>query len=122
MLDRTVAYPAGGGSPRTPAASSDPGVAFVIASVASTKDGTVTHLGEFEEEGAAPFNADDEVIVTVDADKKATSRQDTLRGHLLDVAMTNIGFGPDVMVPAKASISPTSVRGVRRQGGGTGQG
>ena len=27
-------------------------------------------------------------------------------GHLLDVAMSNIGFGPDVMVPAKGLHTP----------------
>lgn len=107
VLDRTVAYPAGGGQPSDTGRIVGPGgVAFVVASVASTKDGTVTHLGEFEEEGAAPFNADDEVIVTVDADKRLLHARIHSAGHLLDVAMTNIGFGPDVMVPAKGLHQP----------------
>ena len=46
VLDRTIAYPAGGGQPSDTGRIVSPNaVAFVVTSVASTRDGTVTHLG-----------------------------------------------------------------------------
>ena len=107
VLDRTIAYPAGGGQPSDTGRIVSPNaVAFVVTSVASTKDGTVTHLGSFETEGATPFAVDDEVTVTVDADRRLLHARIHSAGHLLDVAMTNIGFGPNVMVPAKGLHQP----------------
>ena len=107
VLDRTIAYPAGGGQPSDTGRIVSPNaVAFVVTSVASTRDGTVTHLGSFETEGATPFAVDDEVTVTVDADRRLLHARIHSAGHLLDVAMTNIGFGPNVMVPAKGLHQP----------------
>lgn len=107
-LDRTVAYPAGGGQP------SDTGrivggdgsqVTFTIHDVKAV-DGAVLHLGLFGEEGVQAFSPGAEVTVHVDADRRLLNARIHSAGHLLDVAMTNIGFGPRTMVPAKGMHAP----------------
>jgi Ser-tRNA(Ala) deacylase AlaX len=47
-----------------------------------------------------------EVTVHIDADRRLLNARVHSAGHLLDVAMTNVGFGPDVMVPAKGLHTP----------------
>ena len=77
-------------------------------------DGVVRHLGVWSEEGGGPgepLQPGDEVTVHVDADRRLLNARIHSAGHLLDVAMTNVGYGPDVLarvgllVPFTASFS-----------------
>ena len=108
-LDRTVAYPAGGGQPSdTGRIVGSGGGTFIVKDVKAV-DGVVRHLGVWEEEGttsSSSFALGDEVTVHVDVDRRLLHARIHSAGHLLDVAMTNIGYGPDVMVPAKGLHAP----------------
>ena len=102
-FDRTVAYPGAAAPPSDTGRIVGPGgVPFAVASVASTT--ARDYLGELEEEGAAPFNADDEVTVTVDADKRHCAR--IPRGAPPGRRHDQHRLRPDVMVPAKGLPQP----------------
>lgn len=110
VLDATVAYPAGGGQPSdtgriVPSPSDDAGSssssAFVVREARMLRDGRVEHVGEFLEEGAAPLQPGAEVTVAIDADMRLLHARVHSAGHLLDVAMTAVGFGPKILAPAK---------------------
>ena len=110
VLDRTVAYPAGGGQPSDGGriVAADGGATFLVSEVKSA-DGSVLHLGAFEDAGAGaeslPVGVD--VVVSIDPERRLLHARIHSAGHLLDVAMTNVGYGPNVLAPAKDSTVPT---------------
>ena len=109
VLDKTVAYPAGGGQPSDVGriVAADGGATFLVSDVKSA-DGSVLHLGAFEDAGAGaeslPVGAD--VVVSIDPERRLLHARIHSAGHLLDVAMTNVGYGPDVLAPAKGLHGP----------------
>lgn len=68
-LDRTVAYPAGGGQPSDTGRIVGGEVTFTVTDVKAV-DGAVLHLGNFSEEGAAAWEPGTEVTVHIDADRR----------------------------------------------------
>ena len=107
VLDRTVAYPAGGGQPSDTGRLVNGDVVFSIDSVVAGKeDGVVRHVGAFEE-GAAPFAVGDEVTVKVDQDARVLHARVHSAGHLLDVAMANVGYPSSILAPRTNSIVST---------------
>lgn len=106
VLDRTVAYPAGGGQPSDTGRLVNGDIVFSIDSVVAGKeDGVVRHVGAFEE-GAAPFAVGDEVTVKVDQDARVLHARVHSAGHLLDVAMANVGYPSSILAPAKGMHAP----------------
>lgn len=106
VLDRTVAYPAGGGQPSDTGRLVAGDVVFSIESVIAGKDdGVVRHVGAFEE-GAKTFEVGAEVTVKVDQDKRVLHARVHSAGHLLDVAMANVGYPSSVLAPAKGLHQP----------------
>ena len=109
VLDRTVAYPAGGGQPSDGGriVAADGGATFLVSEVKSA-DGSVLHLGAFEDAGAGaeslPVGVD--VVVSIDPERRLLHARIHSAGHLLDVAMTNVGYGPNVLAPAKGLHGP----------------
>ena len=76
-------------------------------------DGVVRHLGVWSEEGGGPggeqLQPGDEVTVHVDADRRLLHARIHSAGHLLDVAMTNVGYGPDVLARVGLSVYHSTV-------------
>lgn len=103
VLDKTVAYPAGGGQPsdvgRLICNSSS--VVFDVTQVVAGKDGIVKHIGTFPEEGVEPFKKDSEVTVKIDQDTRMLHARIHSAGHLLDFAMGNVGYPSNILRPAK---------------------
>jgi|TARA_B110000977_G_scaffold10719_3_gene13988 Ser-tRNA(Ala) deacylase AlaX len=101
VLDKTVAYPVGGGQPsdvgKVVCASSE--TSFSLQRVVAGKDGVVRHVGVFgipgEETTAESkkgdlnnqFKPGDTVTVTIDQEKRMLHARIHSAGHLLDVAM-----------------------------------
>ena len=105
-LDKTVAYPAGGGQPSDTGRLVAGDNVFSIESViAGKEDGVVRHVGAFEQ-GAAPFTVGAEVTVKVDQDTRVLHARVHSAGHLLDVAMANVGYPSSVLTPAKGMHAP----------------
>ena len=107
-LDRTILYPVGGGQPSdTGKIVGVEGAEFMVEEVKAI-DGVVYHYGTFAEgaEAAGAFEEGAVVTVHVDIEKRLMHARIHSAGHLLDVAMTNIGYGPEVMVPTKGLHTP----------------
>jgi len=92
QLDRTLFYPQGGGQP------SDTGKIFIgekvfnVAFVAcdSHTVGVIHHYGTFEGDS---FSVGDSVDLAIDEEKRVLHAKLHTGGHLLDVAMVQVGYG-----------------------------
>ena len=115
VLDRTIAYPAGGGQPSDTGrvVLGDGRATFAVRAVEISKEGVVRHLGRVEGADddelsaseasvASVFEPGADVVVHVDVDRRVLHARVHSAGHLLDVAMSEIGLGPESgLVPAK---------------------
>lgn len=109
VLDRTIFHPQGGGQPTDVGTiKADDGRTFRV-SMARAAAGVITHAGAFVDDGAAPFCAGDEVVLTIDADARRLHSRIHSAGHALDVAMAEVGQTNDAarrLVPSKGYHFP----------------
>lgn len=99
VLDRTVFYPQGGGQPYdTGVIESDKGK-FIVSEVRSI-DGEVRHIGSFE---SGVFGVGDEVSLKVDKERRDLNTRVHSAGHILDMALANLGFS---LKPGKGFHAP----------------
>jgi len=89
ILDKTIFYPQGGGQPfDTGSIISADGAKFNVQDVRS-KASQVLHLGTFEEN--RQFKEGEEVKLQIDKEKRILHAKLHSGGHLLDVALMNVG-------------------------------
>ncbi|MDP3742045.1 MAG: alanine--tRNA ligase-related protein [Candidatus Micrarchaeota archaeon] len=98
-LDQTIFYAQGGGQPfDTGKIETSKGV-FKVQEVRK-KDGVVNHVGVFE---SGNFEIGDEVNLFVDAERRALNSKLHSAGHVIDVAMKNVGLD---FIPGKGYHFP----------------
>lgn len=99
ILDQTIFYPQGGGQPYDIGIISQGANEFTVEEV-RFKDGIVYHIGSFTrgliEKGA-------QVTLTVDEPRRKLNRRNHTAGHLIDVAVKNLGLS---LTPAKGFHFP----------------
>lgn len=88
LLDATVFYPQGGGQPCDTGVISAGGSRFLVES-ARAADGAVRHFGRFE---GTPFAAGGKVRCQVDAERRSLNTRLHSAGHVLDVAVRDLGL------------------------------
>lgn len=99
VLDQTIFYPQGGGQPYDTGIISQGANEFKVDEV-RFKDGIVYHIGSFIrgliEKGA-------QVTLTIDEPRRKFNRRNHTAGHLIDVAVKNLGLS---LIPAKGYHFP----------------
>ncbi|MBI4973593.1 hypothetical protein HZC27_03220 [Candidatus Roizmanbacteria bacterium] len=99
VLDQTIFYPQGGGQPYDTGIISQGANEFKVEEV-RFKDGIVYHVGNFTrgliEKGA-------QVTLTVDEPRRKLNRRNHTAGHLIDIAVKNLGLS---LTPAKGFHFP----------------
>ena len=90
VLDQTVFHPQGGGQPSDLGliTSEDGKTVFKVESVRNNED-EVIHFGTYEQGG--PFSTDDKVKLQVDSEKRKLHSRLHSAGHLIDVALAELG-------------------------------
>jgi len=89
ILDQSIFYPQGGGQPAdTGEISSENGI-FEVTDTRLSEDGTVLHFGKFK---SGNFKAGEEVSLKIDDDKRKLNARNHSAGHLLDVAVKELGL------------------------------
>jgi len=88
ILDRTVLYPQGGGQPYDTGSITNGASTFTVEEVRFV-DGEVRHIGRFS--GPA-FLPDEDVHMTVDAERRKLNARLHSAGHLVDMAVTELGL------------------------------
>lgn len=99
ILDQTIFYPQGGGQPYDTGIISKEGNEFTVEEV-RFKDGIVYHIGKFTK---GVIEKRDNVTLTVDEPRRKFSRRNHTAGHLIDVAVKNLGLS---FTPAKGYHFP----------------
>jgi Ser-tRNA(Ala) deacylase AlaX len=95
VLDRTVFYPQGGGQPADAGVISSSSGKFEVTDVRSI-DGAILHLGKFI---AGQFHIGESVQGEIDRERRLKNAKLHSAGHLIDVAVQNLGY---VLKPGKA--------------------
>jgi Ser-tRNA(Ala) deacylase AlaX len=88
ILDKTIFYPQGGGQPYDQGKILNSSGIFNVAEVRFV-EGEVYHIGTFEN-GA--FSAGEEVKLNVDPERRLLNSKLQSAGHLIDMALRNIGY------------------------------
>ncbi len=88
LLDSTIFYPQGGGQPYDQGTMECDGKIFQVHEV-RFYDGEVYHYGTFD---GARFEAGNQVTLKVDAARRTLHSKIHTAGHLVDVAMMNVGY------------------------------
>eukprot|EP01080_Neovahlkampfia_damariscottae_P005325 gene5325-9135_t len=90
VVEETIFHPQGGGQPSDVGTiQTNDNIIFKVEK-ATQKDGIVHHLGEFL--GDSTFKINDEVQLKIDKDVRITNLKLHSAGHLIDVAIRNIGY------------------------------
>jgi Ser-tRNA(Ala) deacylase AlaX len=87
-LDQTVFYPQGGGQPYDKGIITAGSTKFVVEE-ARFADGLVQHIGHFE---GSPFMRGENVHCSVDGDRRALHMRLHSGGHVLDMAVNELGY------------------------------
>ena len=95
VLDRTVFYPQGGGQPADWGAISSSSGRFEVEDVRAI-DGAILHFGKFVE---GQFALGEQVESAIDQERRVKNAKLHSAGHLIDVAVQNLGY---VLRPGKA--------------------
>jgi Ser-tRNA(Ala) deacylase AlaX len=87
-LDQTIFYPQGGGQP------SDKGIISIGENIFEVQkvrfnEGVIQHVGTFT---SGELKIGDQVAMNIDKDRRITNTLIHTAGHLVDVAMINIGY------------------------------
>jgi len=101
ILDQTILYPQGGGQPYDTGTISNGATTFTVEEVRFV-DGEVRHIGHFT--GPA-FMPDEDVHLTVDAERRKLNSRLHSAGHLVDMAVTELGLN---WIPGKGYHFPDS--------------
>ncbi len=101
ILDKTIFYPQGGGQPYDTGTISSPNGKFNVRET-RFNEGFVFHIGEFEN-GA--FCENENVELQVNKERRLLHCKLHTAGHLVDVAMINLGFK---LLPTKGYHYPDS--------------
>jgi len=99
ILDQTIFYPQGGGQPYDLGTITQEGNVFSVEEV-RFKDGNVYHIGKFTQ-GVIEKGA--QVTLHVDGERRKFNRRNHTAGHLIDVAIKNLGLS---LTPAKGYHFP----------------
>lgn len=87
-LDQTVFYPQGGGQPFDTGTISTEDTKFIVEEVRFV-DGRLLHIGHFE---GHPFMQGEDVKCQVDADRRKLHTRLHSGGHVLDMAVSELGY------------------------------
>ncbi|MEK7471873.1 MAG: alanine--tRNA ligase-related protein [Patescibacteria group bacterium] len=87
-LDQTVFYPQGGGQPYDTGTISSGDIKFVVEEVRYA-EGEVLHIGRFEH---VRFMEGEQVRCTVDAERRLLNTRLHSAGHVLDMAVNELGY------------------------------
>ncbi len=98
VLEDTVFYPEGGGQPCDQGVITSKNFKLKVTGV-KLENGEVVHKGTAEGE----IGPGDEVVCEIDWNRRYKNMKIHTGGHILDEAMSRLGFVPEVMEPAKAS-------------------
>ncbi len=99
VLDQTIFYPQGGGQPYDTGIISQGANEFKVDEV-RFKDGIVYHVGNFTR---GLIEKGTQVTLTVDEPRRKQNRRNHTAGHLIDVAVKNLGLS---LTPAKGFHFP----------------
>ncbi|WKZ30961.1 MAG: alanine--tRNA ligase-related protein [Candidatus Dojkabacteria bacterium] len=88
FLDHTVFYPQGGGSPYDQGWISSDNGKFDVEEV-RFKDGLVHHIGKYS---SGSFTVGEQVNLLVDEQRRLIINKLQSAGHLIDIAMRNVGY------------------------------
>ncbi len=88
ILDQTIFYPQGGGQPCDQGEISNEAASFKVQDVRYI-DGNAHHIGDFT--GNA-FTEGEEVLLAINPERRKLNTRIHSTGHLLDVAMFNLGY------------------------------
>jgi Ser-tRNA(Ala) deacylase AlaX len=88
ILDHTIFYPQGGGQPFDQGTIENDNALFTVEEV-RFKDGIVYHIGSF---ARGSFTAGMPVTLRVDEARRLFNSRNHAAGHLIDIAMQNIGL------------------------------
>lgn len=100
-LDQTILYPQGGGQPYDKGVIQSPDTKFIVEEVRFV-DGDVLHIGHFE---GQPFMQGEDVHIVVDGERRKLNARLHSGGHLVDMAVTKLGFD---WIPGKGYHFPDS--------------
>ncbi len=100
-LDQTVFYPQGGGQPYDQGVIENGSAKFTVGEVRFV-DGEVLHIGQFEH---GSFASGDTVTCQVDAERRALNTRLHSAGHIVDMAVNELGYD---WVPGKGYHFPDS--------------
>ncbi len=98
-LDKTVFYPQGGGQPYDTGTISMGDIVFTVEEVRYS-EGAVQHIGHFS---GGRFMTDETVQLKVDADRRALNTRLHTGGHVLDMAVNELGY---TWIPGKGYHFP----------------
>lgn len=87
-LDQTILYPQGGGQPFDHGVIQSQDSKFIVEEVRFV-DGEVLHIGHFE---GYPFMQGEDVHIAVDGDRRKLNARLHSGGHLVDMAVTELGL------------------------------
>ncbi len=99
ILDKTIFYPQGGGQPYDLGTMQDKENIFTVTAV-RMNNGLVHHMGTFNKQ---PFAIDAIVHLHVDGERRKLNRRLHSAGHVIDVAVQNLGLK---LVPTKGYHFP----------------
>jgi len=103
VLTNTIFYPQGGGQPSDTGIIKGTNGGVLNVTTIRSEQGVVLHIGSFEDEGVQ-FEAGEEVTLLVDQKTRVLHARLHSAGHLLDVAVHNLGLN---WVPAKGYHFPS---------------
>ena len=89
ILDHTIFYPQGGGQPADHGTIISTNNIFTVTDVRLDETGTVLHFGTFQKES---FSKENKVTLEVDEKRRLLNARLHSAGHLLDVAVDNVGI------------------------------
>ncbi|MEO6077965.1 MAG: alanine--tRNA ligase-related protein [Candidatus Andersenbacteria bacterium] len=101
IVDETIFYPQGGGQPYDTGIITSPNAEFKVSEV-RFEDGIVYHIGEYKNSENA-FSKGQQVELHVDPERRLLNSKLHSAGHLVDMALVNLGIG---WVPGKGFHFP----------------
>ena len=102
-MEKTIFHPQGGGQPADEGHLKQGETLFKVEGLVIKED-VILHVGKFEPEDAT-FEVDSEVECLVDEAKRRLNARNHSAGHLLDIAMNQVGR--DDLKPGKGYHFPT---------------
>ena len=87
-VDKTVFYPQGGGQPYDTGTMTAGDIVFTVEEVRYV-EGAVQHIGHFS---GGRFMTDETVVCKVDADRRALNARLHSGGHVVDMAVSELGY------------------------------